>query len=147
LRTNKISDADFIKKFNEGLNYRELSEYFCVSPATVQKYIKILHLQKRETVDKVDKMRLAELWNQGVSCSTIGLKERALKRATTKVSDTVVSKPTPTFIPPKLEKPEPADDKPKKPIFIAPTLQEIRRMEQQEAIKRAKREYKIFKRD
>jgi hypothetical protein len=72
LKLNKISDVDFIEKYNDGLSNQESAAHFGVLPQTVQKYVKRLKLPKRELIDKIDKMRLAELWNQGYSCSMIG---------------------------------------------------------------------------
>jgi hypothetical protein len=162
MKTNKISNVQFIEKYNDGLSHSELAAHFGVSPTTVQKYVKRLKLPKRELIDKIDKVRFAELWNQGYSCSMIGrefglcgttiiriarkmgLKERTLKRATTKAY-TVVSEPKPTFILPKLAKSEPAEEKPTK-FIIPPTLKQIEKQNQQAEIAKAEREYKIYKR-
>ena len=112
MKLNKISDAEFIEKFNE-LSYRELATHFGISIPTVQKYVKRLHIPKRETIDKIDKERLTELLNHGHSYSKIGrelgvcgttiiriarkmgLKERTLKKSSKKVS--VASEPNPVL--------------------------------------------------
>jgi hypothetical protein len=162
MKTNKISDAEFIEKYNDGLSHQELSVHFCISSTTVQKYVKRLHLPKRETIDEIDRDKFTKLWNQGHSASMIGrefhicgttiiriarkmgLKERTLKRATTKAY-TVVSEPKPTSILPKLAKPVPTEDK--QTIFvIPPTLKQIEKQKQQAEIAKAERDYKIYKR-
>jgi len=112
LKTNKISDVEFIEKYNDGLSHQELSAHFCISSTTIQVYVKRLKLLKRELIDKIDKERLTKLWNQGYSASEIGrefglcgttiiritrkmrLKERRIKKSTKKVSDDVVSEPS-----------------------------------------------------
>jgi Mn-dependent DtxR family transcriptional regulator len=163
LNKKRLIDSDFIQKYNEGLSQQELSAYFCVSPTTVQVYMKRLKLQKRGLVDKIDKERFIKMWNDGCSLSKIGrkfwlcnttisriasrlgLQERELHRSTTKVS--VASEPKLASTISKLVKPEHVEDKPIKSIHIAPTLGEIRKKEQTKAIKRAEQEYKQVRKE
>jgi hypothetical protein len=111
LKTNKISDVDFIAKYEEELSYRELSLHFGIAIPTVQLYVKRLNLQKREIIDEIDKVRFTKMWNSGCSLSKIGrkfglcgttisriarklgLKERKLTRPSKQVMDAIVSEP------------------------------------------------------
>jgi len=160
LKTNKISDAAFIEKFNDGLSHRELAAHFCVSLTTIQVYVKRLKLPKRETVDKIDEERLTKLWQKGYSCSMIGrefhvcgttisriarkmgLKERKLKKSAKKVSDTVVCSKPASVVPIPTEKKDIVNR-----FIIPPTLKQLEKQKQQAEIAKAEREYKIYKRD
>jgi hypothetical protein len=162
LKTNKISDLEFIEYYNKQLTFRELGAHFCISSTTVQVYVKRLKLPKRETIDKIDEERFTKMWNAGCSLSEIGrkfglcgttisriarkmgLKERELKRSTKQVAYTVVCS-KPASILPKLAKPEPVEDKQTK-IVIPPTLKQIEKQKLQAEIAKAEREYKIYKR-
>ena len=162
--------SEFIEKYNDGSSYRELSAHFGVSLTTIQVYVKRLKLPKRETIDEIDKERFTKMWNAGDSLSEIGrkfglcgttisriarkkgLKERTLKRATTKVAYTVISEPhqevpKPVSTVPILAKPVQTEDKPKKSIFIVPTLGEIRKIQLKEEMMRIEKENKTFKRN
>jgi len=77
----------------------------------------------------------------------LGLEERALKNSTKTVAYIVISEPKPASIIPKLTKSVPTEDKPKKSIFIVPTLGEIRKMQLKEEMMRIERENKTFKRN
>jgi len=165
LKTNKISDVEFIEKYNDGLSHQELSAHFCISSTTIQVYVKRLKLPKRETLDEIDKERFTKMWNAGCSLSEIGrefglcgttisriarkmgLKKRELKKSTKQVS--VASEPklvSIVTIPTKRPKAEP-NNKPKKFIFIVPTLKQLERQKLQTEIAKAEREYKIARKD
>ena len=162
MKTNKISDADFIEKYNE-LSHRDLSAHFCISSTTVQVYVKRLKLPKRELIDEIDKERLTKLWNHGHSASEIGrefglcgttiiriarkmgLKERELNRSTKTVAYAVISEPKSASILPKLAKPEEKKDIVNR-FVIPPTLKQLEKQNQQAEIAKAEREYKIYKR-
>jgi hypothetical protein len=164
MKTNKISDVEFIEKYNDGLSHSDLSAHFCISSTTVQKYVKRLKLPKRETIDGIDRERFTTMWNAGCSLSEIGRKfglcgttiarlarqmgveERALKRATTKVS--VTSERKPASVLPTLAKPEP-EEKTRNIIrrfVVPPTLRQLERQNQQAEVAKTERDYKIYKR-
>jgi len=163
LKTNKISDAEFIEKYNE-LSHQELSAHFGISLTTVQVYVKRLKLPKRELIDKIDIERLTKLWNQGYSASEIGrefglcgttiiriarkmgLKERTLKKSSKKVSDTVVCSKPASIIPMPTKRPEAKSDKTHR-FVVPPTLKQLEKQKQQAEIVKAERDYKIYRRD
>ena len=156
MKMNKISDAEFIAKYNDGLSHRELSAHFCISSTTIQVYVKRLKLPKRELIDEIDKERLTKLWNHGHSASAIGrefglcgttisriarklgLKERTLKRVTTKAY-TVVSEPIPTT---RLEEKNNGIR-----FVVPPTLKQLEKQALQAEVAKAERNYKIYRRD
>jgi Mor family transcriptional regulator len=164
MKTNKISDAEFIEKYNDGLSHQELSVHFCISSTTVQKYVKRLHLPKRETIDEINRERFTTMWNAGCSLSEIGrkfglcgttisriarkmgLKERKLKRATKTVAYTVVCS-KPASIIPKRAKPEEKKEIKVNGFVVPPTLKQLEKQKLQAEIAKAERDYKIFKRD
>ena len=163
MKMNKISDAEFIAKYNDGLSHRELSAHFCISSTTIQVYVKRLKLPKRELIDEIDKERLTKLWNHGHSASAIGrefglcgttisriarkmqLKERELKRLT-KQAYTFASEPNQEVPISTVPIPKAKSDKPTK-FIIPPTLKQLEKQKQQAEITKAERNYKIYRRD
>ena len=165
MKTNKISDAEFIEKYNE-LSHQELSAHFGISLTTVQVYVKRLKLSKSETIEQIDKERLTKLWNQGHSASEIGrefglcgttiiriarkmgLKERTLKKSSKKVS--VASEPNQkvpaSIIHIPTKRPEAKSDKTHR-FVVPPTLKQLEKQKQQAETTKAEREYKIYRRD
>jgi len=157
LKTKKISDVDFIVKYNGGLSYCELSVHLGVSLTTVQVYVKRLNLPKRELIDRIDRDRFTKMWNDGHSASKIGrelgicgttvmrvaqkmgLKERTLKKSI------VASEPKPTSIVPILTKP--SEKKNGIMFVVPPTLKELKIKKLQAEMAKAEKEYRVYKRE
>jgi hypothetical protein len=159
LKTKKISDADFIAKHKEELSYRELSVYFSISIPTVQMYVKRLNLPKRELIDRIDRDRFTKMWNDGHSASKIGrelgicgttvmrvaqkmgLKDRTLKKSIVasepkKEAPVILSILTRTA------------EKTIGIVFVVPpTLKQLEKQKLQAEMARAKREYRVYKRE
>jgi hypothetical protein len=168
LKSNKISYAEFMEKFNDELSYRELAAHFSIAIPTVQKYVKRLHLPKKEKIDNVIEERLTKLWQAGYSCSKIGrelglcgttisriarkmgLSERELNKLTKKVSYTVVcsgqeDKPIISILKKQSEQAEKTRNNTSR-FVVPPTLAELRKRNEQAEIAKAERDYKIYKR-
>ena len=152
----KLDKEKFKTMYSAGDSYEKIASEFNVTDRTVQEIRNKLHLPKRQPTSTYTEKQFIEAHNEGLTylqlrkkfhisgkVVSMHIKELGLSKQGIKQKQEAPV----TSILPKLTKPEPVEDKPKKSIVIVPTLAEIRKIQLKEKIVRIEREQKTFKRN
>ena len=152
----KLDTEKFKDMYLAGDSYEKIASEFHITDRTVQEIRKKLHLPKRQPTSTYTEKQFIEACNEGLTylqlrkkfhisgkVVSMHIKELGLSKQERKQKQEA---PMASILP-KLTKPEPVEDKPKKSILIVPTLAEIRKIQLKEKIVRIEREQKTFKRN